>query len=85
VIMRAIEELKISREQLSVKDEKIRQYKIDVDYYKPEVEKQMILNRKLVNMINEKDEKIHDLKRNRLAYVIAGAAVGILGYVIFVK
>lgn len=84
-IMKAIEELKISREQLVIRDKIIVSYKAQVDFYKPALEEQKIIADDLVNQLNERDDKISDLKRNRLAYIIAGAAGGIFVYAIITK
>jgi len=84
-IMKAIEELKISRQQLVIRDNIIKSYKTQVDFYVPALTEQKIINSDLVNQLNERDDKISDLRRNRLAYAVAGAVLGAVLYAIIVK
>lgn len=68
-----------------IKDSLIVSQKRIIGYMEPQIIKQQSQIQELQRKTNTYTAKITKLKRNRITYMLIGAAGGILGYAIFVK
>jgi len=84
-IAKSIAELEITRQQLVIKDEIIGEYRKKVMLLEPMLSEEQANNRVLTEDLNLKNDKIHELKKNRFFYIVGGALAGALIYGIIVN